>query len=324
MSTAVGRRAAAPRRLGSSRVEVSALSLGCAAFGNLYTEVSDEASTQTLRTALDLGVRYADVAPFYGFGLAEQRVGAALAGVPRADFVLSTKVGRLLRPGAGPALDAVFDFTADGIRRSVEESLTRLGLDRVDILYIHDPDEHLEQAITEAYPAAHQLRAEGVVGAIGAGMNFSAPLTRFVRETDIDAVLCAGRYTLLDQSALSDLLPAAVQRNVSIVIGGVYNSGVLADPRPGARYDYEHAPDAIVARAQRLAAVCRGYGVPLKAAAVQFPFGHPAIATVLTGARSAAEITENVAMFEHPIPTALWHELVEAGLLPADSVQLLI
>src|SRR5882757_125852 len=189
MSTAVGRRAAAPRRLGSSRVEVSALSLGCAAFGNLYTEVSDEASTQTLRTALDLGVRYADVAPFYGFGLAEQRVGAALAGVPRADFVLSTKVGRLLRPGAGPALDAVFDFTADGILRSVEESLTRLGLDRVDILYIHDPDEHLEQAITEAYPAAHQLRAEGVVGAIGAGMNFSAPLTRFVRETDIDAVL---------------------------------------------------------------------------------------------------------------------------------------
>jgi D-threo-aldose 1-dehydrogenase len=314
----------APRRLGTSDVQTTALGLGCAAFGNLYTDVSDQACAETLHATLELGVRYADVAPFYGFGIAERRLGALLADVPREDVVISTKVGRLLRPGTGPEPDAVFDYTAEGIRRSLEESLTRLGLDRVDILYIHDPDEHLDQAIGEAYPALHQLRAEGVVGAIGAGMNFSAPLTRFVEETDIDAVLCAGRYTLLDQGALTDLLPAAVRRNVSIVIGGVYNSGVLADPRPGARFNYEPAAAEIVARAQRLDEVCRRHDVPLKAAAVQFPFGHPAIATVLTGARTAAEITENAAMFEHPIPPALWQELVELGLIPAESVQGLV
>lgn len=311
----------APRRLGASTVHTTALGLGCAAFGNLYTEVSDQACADTLHAALELGIRYADVAPLYGFGIAEDRLGRLLADVPRGDVVISTKVGRLLRSVNGPEVDAVFDFTAEGVRRSVEESLTRLGLDRVDILYIHDPDDHLDQAIDEAYPALHQLRAEGVVGAIGAGMNYSAPLTRFVRETDVDAVLCAGRYTLLDQSALGDLLPAAQERNVSIVIGGVYNSGVLADPRPGAPFDYEPAAAEIVARAQRLDEVCRRHDVPLKAAAVQFPFGHPAIATVLTGARSAGEISENAAMFEHPIPPALWQELVELGLVPAESVR---
>jgi D-threo-aldose 1-dehydrogenase len=326
----------APRRLGTSTVQTTALGLGCAAFGNLYTDVSDHACAETLHAALEMGVRYADVAPFYGFGIAERRLGALLADVPRTvrsepasgvgrqDVVISTKVGRLLRPGRGPEPDAVFDYSADGIRRSLEESLTRLGLDRVDILYIHDPDDHLDQAINEAYPTLHQLRDEGIVGAIGAGMNFSAPLTRIVEETDIDAVLCAGRYTLLDQGALADLLPAAAKRNVSIVIGGVYNSGVLADPRPGARFDYEPAAAEIVARAQRIDEVCRRHDVPLKAAAVQFPFGHPAIATVLTGARTAAEITENAAMFEHPIPPALWQELVELELVPAESVQGLI
>lgn len=310
----------APRRLGASDVQTTALGLGCAAFGNLYTDVSDQACAETVHAAVELGVRYADVAPFYGFGIAERRLGRILADVPREDVVISTKVGRLLRPGHHPEPDAVFDFTADGIRRSLEESLTRMGLDRVDILFIHDPDDHIDQAIDEAYPVLHQLRDEGVIGAIGAGMNFSAPLTRFVQETDIDAVLCAGRYTLLDQNALTDLLPAAHKRNVSIVIGGVYNSGVLADPRPGARFDYQPAAAEIVARAQRLDEVCRRHDVPLKAAAVQFPFGHPAIATVLTGARSAAEITENATMFEHPIPPALWQELVELGLIPAESI----
>jgi D-threo-aldose 1-dehydrogenase len=314
----------APRRLGTSNVRTTALGLGCAAFGNLYTDVSDQACAETLHAALELGVRYADVAPFYGFGIAERRLGELLSDVPREDVVISTKVGRLLRPGTGPEPDAVFDYTADGIRRSLEESLIRLGLDRVDILYIHDPDDYLDQAITEAYPALHQLRDEGVVGAIGAGMNFSAPLTRLVQETDIDAVLCAGRYTLLDQGALADLLPAARKRDVSIVIGGVYNSGVLADPQPGARFDYEPAAAEIVARAQRLDDACKRHDVPLKAAAVQFPFGHPAIATVLTGARSAAEITENAEMFEYPIPVELWRELVELELIPAESVQGLV
>jgi D-threo-aldose 1-dehydrogenase len=321
--TAGERRVGTLHPLGRSTVQVSALSLGTAPLGNLYTEVSDDASTATVQAALRLGLRYIDVAPFYGHGIAERRLGAALAGVPRDEVVISTKVGRLLRPDAGGALQPVFDFTADGVKRSVEESLHRLGLDRIDILYIHDPDDHLDQAIDEAYPALHQLRAEGVVGAIGAGMNFCAPSTRFVRETEVDAVLCAGRYTLLDQAGLSDLLPAATERGASIVIGGVYNSGVLADPRPGAHYNYEHAPESIVARAMRLDEVCREFGVPLKAAATQFPFGHPAIASVLTGARSAEEITENVAMFEHPVPPQLWQRLVELELLPAESVRTL-
>jgi D-threo-aldose 1-dehydrogenase len=318
------RRAATTRLLGHSDVRVTALSLGTAPLGNLFTEVTDEDSTATVRTALELGVRYADVAPFYGFGLAERRLGAALDALPRADVVVSTKAGRLIRPDPFGEPGAVFDFSADGILRSVEESLVRLGLDRVDVLYIHDPDDHLEQALTEAYPAAHRLREEGVVGAIGAGMNVTAPLTRFVRETDVDAVLCAGRYTLLDQSALADLLPAAAERGASVVIGGVYNSGVLADPRDGTTYDYQRAPAEIVARAQQLAEVCREFDVPLKAAATQFPFGSPAVATVLTGARTAAEITENVAMFEHPIPAALWSRLVQQGLLPAESVRTLV
>jgi D-threo-aldose 1-dehydrogenase len=322
--TTGARRAASTRPLGHSDVRVTALSLGTAPLGNLFTAVTDEDSTATVRAALGLGIGYVDVAPFYGFGLAERRLGAALTGTARADVVVSTKVGRLIRPDASGEPGALFDFTADGIRRSVEESLTRLGLDRVDVLYIHDPDNHLEQALTEAYPAAHRLREEGVVGAIGAGMNFTAPLTRFVRETDVDAVLCAGRYTLLDQSALADLLPAAAERGASVVIGGVYNSGVLADPRAGATYDYQRAPREVVARAQQLDAVCREFGVPLKAAATQFPFGASAVATVLTGARTAAEITENVAMFEHPIPAQLWSRLVERGLLPTESVRSLV
>jgi D-threo-aldose 1-dehydrogenase len=321
VSPVAQRLASTPRPLGRSAVRVSALSLGTAPLGNLYTEVTDEASTDTVRTALRLGIRYVDVAPFYGFGLAERRLGAALSGIARDDVVVSTKVGRLCRPDGSGQPGAIFDFTADGIKRSVAESLTRLNLDRIDILYIHDPDDNLDQAIDEAYPTLHQLRAEGVIGAIGVGMNFSAPLARFVRETEIDGVLCAGRYTLLDQSALADLLPAAIDRGASVVIGGVYNSGVLADPRPGAHYDYHDAPADIVARAQQLDEVCREFDVPLKAAATQFPFGSPAVATVLTGARLPAEITENVAMFEHPIPAQLWSRLVERGLLPAESVQ---
>jgi D-threo-aldose 1-dehydrogenase len=232
--------------------------------------------------------------------------------------VLSTKVGRLLvpDPGAGSEHFAhgagyrqVFDFSADGIRRSLDESMSRLGVDRVDVVYLHDPDDHADQALREAYPALHELRSQGVVGAIGVGMNQNAVPARFVRETDLDVVLLAGRYTLLDRSGADELMPLCLDRGVTVVVGGVYNSGVLADPSPGAHFDYEPARPQVLAAAQRLRDVAAGHGVPLKAAAVQFPLRHPAVGCVLLGARSVAELDENVAMAGHPVPEQAWADL---------------
>lgn len=236
--------------LGGSGVPVSALSFGAAGIGNLFTEVTDEQAYEAVDAAWTSGIRYFDTAPHYGLGLSERRLGAALRDRPRADYTVSTKVGRLLEPvdtggddlADGFAVPAThrraWNFSADGVRRSLDASLGRLGLDRVDVVYLHDPDDHAEQAFREGYPALEKLRSQGVVGAIGAGMNQTDMLTRFVRETDVDVVLCAGRYTLLDHGALTELLPAAQDRGTSVVIGGAFNSGLLADPRPGATYDY--------------------------------------------------------------------------------------
>jgi D-threo-aldose 1-dehydrogenase len=313
---------------GHSGTTVTELGLGAGPLGNLFTEVSDDEATACVDAAWDSGVRYFDTAPHYGIGLAERRIGAALRQRPRDAYVLSTKVGRLLEPlaevrgddlGNGFAVPAthrrVWDFSGDGVRRSIDDSLQRLGLDRIDIAYIHDPDDHGPQALAEAYPALEKLRAEGVVGAIGAGMNQSALLTRFVRETDVDVVLLAGRYTLLDQDGLAELLPEAQRRGVAVVIGGAFNSGLLADPRPGATFDYAAAPDDLLQRALRVKAVCERHGVPLRAAALRFPLDHPAVRSVLVGARSAAEITDAAAMIAHPVPAALWDDLRTKGLL---------
>jgi D-threo-aldose 1-dehydrogenase len=242
---------------------------------------------------------------------------------------VSTKVGRLLVPG-GPGGDDLangfavpathrrhWDFTTDGVRRSIDASLERLGLDRIDIVLLHDPDDHLDLAVKEAYPALERLRAEGVIGAIGAGMNQAEALTRFVTDTDVDVVLLAGRYTLLEQGALDELLPEAAARGRSVIIGGVFNSGLLADPRPGARYDYVPAPETLLARALHLKAVCDRFDVPLRAAALRFPFGHPAVAGVLTGARSADEVRDTAAALRRPLPEGLWEDLRAEGLLPA-------
>jgi D-threo-aldose 1-dehydrogenase len=310
------------RRLGRSAVPVTEVSFGGAAIGNLFTQVSDDDARAAVDAAWDGGIRAFDTAPHYGLGLSERRLGAALRHRPRADYVICTKVGRLLEP-PGPEAPAVpgrdpegfdvpatsvrrFDFSADGVRRSLEASLRRLGLDRVDIALIHDPDDHGEQALREAYPALERLRAEGVVGAIGAGMNQAAMLTRFVEETDVDVVLVAGRYTLLDRSAADTLLPAALRRGVSVIAGGVFNSGLLAAPAPGATYDYQAAPDALIGRARLLEEVCAGFGVPLRAAAARFPFTHPAVASVLIGARNAAEISDAISLRALDIPAALW------------------
>ena len=317
--------------LGRSAVRVSELAFGAAGIGNLFTPVTDAQAEHAVAAAWESGVRYFDTAPHYGLGLSERRLGAVLRGMPRNDYTLSTKVGRLLEPAPASGGDDLangfavpathrrsWDFSAEGVRRSIEESLERLGLDRIDIAYLHDPDEHADQALGQAYPELERLRAEGVLGAVGVGMNQAALPGRFIRETDIDVVLLAGRYSLLDQRGLDELLPLADRHGVGVVIGGVFNSGLLADPRPGATFDYSAAPADLLARALDLRSVCERHGVPLRAAALRFPFGHPAVASVLVGARSAAEAQDAAMMLQHPVPAALWTELKERGLLPAE------
>jgi len=318
-----------PVALGRTGLSVSALALGTAPLGNLYSALTDQEAEATVRSALARGLSYVDTAPHYGLGLAERRVGRVLASMPRDAFVLSTKVGRLLRSLAEgetadpegfvdvPPCKRVWDFSRDGVRRSLEESLERLGLDRVDVVLLHDPDDHEREAREQAFPALAELRDQGVVRAIGAGMNQAEMLARFVHDLDLDLVLVAGRYTLLDQRALEALLPACAVRGVAVVVGGAFNSGLLADPRPGATYDYVPAPAALVARAARIGKVCARHGVPLRAAALAFPYGHPAVTSVLVGARSAAEVEDDVALYATPVPRELWDELVSESLLPA-------
>jgi len=301
----------------------------------MFAEVAEQAAQATLRRSWELGMRYYDTAPLYGHGVSERRLGEFLQQRPRDQFVVSTKVGRLLLPeppadpkrysigsspfqGAAP-LYPTFDFTYDGAMRSVEESLRRLGLDRVDVLLIHDPDDFYEEALAGAYVAIDQLRREGVIGAIGVGMNQAEMLARFARETDVDCFLVAGRYTLLDHAALGELLPLCVEKRIGVIIGGVYNSGILTDPRPGSTFNYQPAEARWIERARRLKQVCDRHGVPLMAAAIQFPAAHPAVATILTGVRSAQEIEENERMFRFPIPSALWQELRAEGLLPESA-----
>ncbi|MFE7216295.1 aldo/keto reductase [Streptomyces sp. NPDC001698] len=316
--------------LGRRTTVTSELSLGAAPLGNLFHAVTDEQAAAAVEAAWATGVRTFDTAPHYGLGLSERRLGQALRTKPRGQYTLSTKVGRLLRPRdeqgddlangfAVPAThERVWDFSAYGVRASLEESLTRLGLDRVDVLYLHDPHDHERAAFDFAYPELERMRAEGLVGAIGVGMNQTRMLERFVRDTDIDVVLLAGRYSLLDHSGLTSLLPQAARRGVSVVIGGVFNSGLLADPRPGATFDYAPAPQDLLDRALAIKALCETFDVPLRAAALQFPLGHPAVASVLVGARSAAEVEDAARMIHHPIPADMWLALRRQGLLPSN------
>jgi D-threo-aldose 1-dehydrogenase len=281
--------------------------------------VSDDEGLRVVEAAWEAGIRFFDTAPLYGHGLAEKRLGEVLRTKPRDAYVLATKVGRLLRADAPPdptqsyrgvpPLNPVFDFSYDGVMRSVQESLGRLGLDRVDILHIHDPDDHFEEALSGAYRALDQLRSEGSIMAVGAGMNQAEMPVRFAQTADFDCFLLAGRYTLLDRAGGRELLPLCVKRNIAVIAGGVFNSGILANPRPGATFDYRAAPADLVRRASHLNEVCERHGVPLKAAAIQFPLRHPAVPTVLTGCRSVAEVEENVRMFQTPVPEELWREL---------------
>jgi D-threo-aldose 1-dehydrogenase len=318
--------------LGKTRLTVTRFGLGTAPLGGLYEPVTDAQAHATIERAYNAGVRFFDTAPLYGHGLAEKRLGEALRRYAGEAWVLATKVGRLLRVGAPPditqyhegkpfyhgtpaGVNPVLDFGYDGAMRSVEESLGRLGLDRVDILHVHDPDDHVDAALAGAYRALDRLRTEGTIGAVGVGANRTAPLIRFIGEADVDCFLLAGRYTLLDQIGLAELLPLCARHNIAVIAGGVFNSGVLARPAEGATFDYIPARAGVMATAHRLDAVCRRHGVPLAAAALQFPLGHPAVVSVLAGCRSPAEVDANVRLFGHRIPAALWDELRGEGLI---------
>jgi len=298
---------------------VTRLGLGCAPLGNLFRAVDDDTAAATVDAAWDAGWRLFDTAPLYGHGLSERRVGAALRARPRDEYVLSTKVGRLLLPGADddsifaetPDMHPAFDFSGDGARRSIEASLDRLGLDRIDIVHVHDPDDHLDQAIDEAIPALVALRDEGVIGAVGCGMNATAPLLRVVERADVDVVLLAGRYSLLDHSGGDELLPRCAERGVAVIVGGVFNSGLLADPDAEPTYDYAPAPTPLAERARSMREVCERFGVSLPAAAIGFALRHPSVTSVVIGARSPGEVGADVEAAGADIPDELWNALTD-------------
>jgi D-threo-aldose 1-dehydrogenase len=312
------------RAVGRTSVTVSALGFGGAPIGNLYSEVSDGDAETAVAAALRAGIRYFDTAPHYGLGLSEKRLGAALAGVERSSYTISTKVGRVLveneaRCGSDLAngfavpddLRRVFDLTRDGVRRSVAESLQRLKLDFIDIALVHDPDEAVEQAVRQAIPALVELRDEGIVGAVGAGMNQWQALEQLVERTDLDLVMVAGRWTVLDRSALP-LLETCRARSVAVLAAAPFNSGILAstDVPDVTTFDYGAAGTESVHAARRLAAICRRYGVELPSAALQFPLRHPAVAAVVCGMRTADEVRLDASRFTSQVPDEAWGELL--------------
>jgi D-threo-aldose 1-dehydrogenase len=327
----------ARRRLGTSDVHVTALGLGGAALGNLYAPVPHVAASATVARALALGVGYFDTAPYYGYGLSEQRLGRALAACDRDGYVVSTKVGRLLSPRpegaredqgfiAARPFDPVFDYTFDGVMRSFESSLERLGVGRVDILLMHDIGalthgalrhaELFDVAMQDGYRAMRRLRDEGAVGAVGLGVNECEVCIEALDRVELDCLLLAGRYTLLEQGALDRLLPACESSETSLIVGGPFNSGVLVEARADAsHYDYAAPPPEVLERVEGLRRVCADHGVPLAAAALQFPMLHPAVACVIPGARSAEEVEAQVAWFGQDVSSALYRDLQAVGLL---------
>ena len=327
-----------PVRRTRSGVPLTVAGLGGAQFGNLFREIDEADVDRIIDAAWAAGIRYFDTAPHYGMGLSERRLGRALQRYPRDEFVLSTKVGRIIRDNPGGTgwdeqfyrvprtTKRVLDYTADGVRTSIEESLDRLGLDRIDLVYIHDPDEYWDDAINGAVPALQELRAAGTIGGFGAGVNQSAPLERLIREGDADVVMVAGRYTLLEQGALDDLLPAAAETGASVVIAGVYNSGLLARPRPpaDANYDYETVPAEVLQRAHAIADVCERFGTTLPDAAVAFVLRNPSVVSVAFGVSRPEQLDQNLERLAASVPTntvphELWTELEALGLIRTEG-----
>ncbi len=332
------------RRVGKTKLEVTTLGLGGAPMGGFRAAISDAEAVALTDAGYDAGVRYFDTSPFYGYGRSELRMGAALREKPRDSYVLSTKIGRILhamKPGEKPPADfrenglpgfaPVFDYSYDGVMRSLEHSHFRLGISRIDIALIHDVDfwttkdrgvleERFKTAMDGGFKALDELRKAGVIGAIGVGINESDTSLRFIKAGDFDCMLLAGRYTLLEQGGLEAFLPECLKRNVSVILGGPYNSGILTGGvKPGATHDYVAAPQPLVDKAQKIEAVCRRHGIELGAAAMQFPLFHPAVCAVIPGALSIAEVKQNVQRMSAKIPTELWSELKREKLLDPNA-----
>lgn len=329
------------RTIGKTGVAVSSLGFGGAAIGNLYAETGDDQVRECLHAAYDAGVRYFDTAPMYGHGLSEHRIGEALRQKPRDSFVLSTKVGRMLRPVPAEAVGesifpgclpfaCIFDYSYDAVMRSIEDSLQRLGFNRIDIVLLHDveaathgaedAERYFHQAMAGGYRALEKLRSEGTIGAIGCGGNEWQAAERLARAGDFDCFLLAGRYTLLEQTSLDSFLPYCEERNISVIIGGPYNTGILATGAvPGAYFDYAPAGPEILEKVRRIETICRDHDVPLAAAALQFPLHHPAVASVIPGSRSVEELRRNLGNMAVAIPDGLWRDLKSAGFLREDA-----
>ena len=301
-----------------SGLQIPEFGIGTSPFGGLFASVSESAVADVISTSMEMGLNYFDTAPHYGMGSAEVRLGRNINHLPRSSFVVSTKVGRLIVPSekaddpgwenSTAAVERIFDFSAAGIERSLLESLERLKMESVEMIFIHDPDGAADQAISEAYPVLERLRAEGIVKTIGIGITSNEIPTRFINETDIDVVLIALKYTLLDQSAATELLPTALKKGVSVIAGGVFNSGILTNPKAGATFNYEPASPEVLARAQKIEKFFLDRGVSLAQAALQFPMQHPAISAILVGCRSADEVTTNVALYNREIDSQIWRE----------------
>ena len=301
-----------------SGLQIPEFGIGTSPFGGLFASVSESAVADVIATSMEMGLNYFDTAPHYGMGSAEVRLGRNINHLPRSSFVVSTKVGRLIVPSekaddpgwenSTAAVERLFDFSAAGIERSLLESLERLKIESVEMVFIHDPDGAADQAISEAYPVLERLRAEGIVKTIGIGITSNEIPTRFINETDIDVVLIALKYTLLDQSAATELLPTALKKGVSVIAGGVFNSGILTNPKAGATFNYEPASPEVLARAQKIEKFFLDRGVSLAQAALQFPMQHPAISAILVGCRSADEVTTNVALYNKEIDSHIWSE----------------
>jgi D-threo-aldose 1-dehydrogenase len=322
------------RALGSTAIRLTEVGFGAASIGNLYRATTDEEAFGAVAQAWDEGIRYFDTAPHYGLGLSERRLGECLSGYRRDDFVVSTKVGRLLERNPDPTpvdtdgfavpgdLRRVWDFSADGVRRSLDDSMRRLRLDHVDIVYAHDPDQFHERAAREALEALAELRDQGVVRAIGIGTNVTDQLAELFGAGLLDVAMLAGRHTLLERGGLRSALEPALAARASIVAVGVFNSGLLStdSPQSDARYQYATAPPQMLARAQQLATVCQLHGSALPDAAIAFPLRHPAVANVTLGMRTAAQVQENLARYRRGVPEQLWTDLIDRGLIEASAV----
>jgi D-threo-aldose 1-dehydrogenase len=321
--------------IGKTGLKVTRLSFGCTWLGYYQAINNPEGGAEFIQAVLDLGINYLDTAPRYGYGSSEQILGMALANIPRENYIISTKVGYLLRdvndytPGRPyseiPGVDSIPDFSRDGVLRSYESSLSRLKIDHVDIIYIHDPHlvrNYYREVMEGAYPALEELRSQGAIKGIGVGMDDVNMFYRFAKEADFDCFLLWGRCSLLDQSAIFELLPLCKQKGISIVMGAPFESGILAsDLKSEARFRYAQASSEVIEKARRIDAVCHQFDVPLKAAALQFVFSSPNVATVIPGTKSFEKMEENRRMLEYSIPSEFWHGLKDEFLLP-ESIPL--